>query len=228
MKIAASLTGVVWFMLWAMTPVAWPIGALLDRLIPHDSHAISRREVTALVEVTREMAKSEVASGHADENPDGLSEVEERLVRGALTLSSKLVVDVMVPYDDVFSLPVTAKLDTSTMALIARRGFSRIPIAQSERKGSFSVYLLTKELVTVAPTDSSKACNITQYATHFPAWIGNDPHSLTLTPLLTLTLTLTLTLALTLTLTLTRSDPQSLRATRGVQEWQVPHGLCLA
>ena len=26
----------------------------------------------------------------------------------------------MVPYDDVFSLPVTAKLDKSTMELIAR------------------------------------------------------------------------------------------------------------
>jgi len=55
------------------------------------------------------------------------------------------------------------------MALIARRGFSRIPIAQSDRKGSFSGYLLTKELVTVAPTEQR---SITQYATHFPAWIG--------------------------------------------------------
>ena len=49
LKIAASLTGVVWVMLWVMSPLAWPIGALLDRLIPHDSHAISRREVTALL-----------------------------------------------------------------------------------------------------------------------------------------------------------------------------------
>jgi hypothetical protein len=32
-----------------------------------------------------------------------------------------------VPFDDVFSLPVTAKLDTATMALIARRDLSSPP-----------------------------------------------------------------------------------------------------
>ena len=82
-----------------------------------------------------------------------------------------------VPLDDVFSLPATAKLDTATMARIARRGFSRIPIAMSARKGSLSGYLLTKELVCVSPTDASQAGVITQYATHVPAWTG-PTHSL--------------------------------------------------
>ena len=39
----------------------------------------------------------------------------------------------------------------------ARRGFSRIPIAQAAKKSSLSGYLLTKELVCVSPTDSSQA-----------------------------------------------------------------------
>jgi hypothetical protein len=39
-------------MLWLLTPLAWPLGRLLDHLIPHGSQSISRREVTALVEVT--------------------------------------------------------------------------------------------------------------------------------------------------------------------------------
>ena len=74
-------------MLWLLTPLAWPLGRLLDYLIPHGAQSISRREVTALVEVTREMAKHEADLGHAADNPDGLTEVEERLVRGALVLT---------------------------------------------------------------------------------------------------------------------------------------------
>ena len=52
---------------------------LLDALLPHGAHSISRREVNALVEVHREMAI--LAGQKASDNPDGMTEVEERLAR---------------------------------------------------------------------------------------------------------------------------------------------------
>ena len=97
-------------MLWLLTPVAWPLGRLLDHLIPHGAQSISRREVTALVEVTREMAKLEVASGHAANNPDGLTEVEERLVRGSLTLTLTLTLPLPLPLPLPLTLTLTLTL----------------------------------------------------------------------------------------------------------------------
>lgn len=171
LAIASALSGLVWFVMAVLSPLAWPIGSALDKLIPHENASISRREVSALVEVTREMAHEH---GHGSEDESGLSEDEARLVRGALSLHQRSVVDVMVPLASVFSLESTAKLDVKTMALISERGHSRIPIHHGS-KGVFSGYLLTKELVTISPSDSSSAMGVTELATHEAAWTGpND------------------------------------------------------
>tara|TARA_B110001452_G_scaffold35041_1_gene26993 strand:+ start:195 stop:1709 length:1515 start_codon:yes stop_codon:yes gene_type:complete len=185
LAIASALSPLVWCVMTVLSPLAWPIGATLDKLIPHQNAAISRREVSALVEVTREMAHEHSSHSHghghggagagaggaAEEDESGLSADEARLVRGALSLHQQTVVDVMVPLASVFSLESTARLDTKTMRLIAERGHSRIPIRHGA-KGVFTGYLMTKELVTISPSDSASALSVTDLATHEAAWTG--------------------------------------------------------
>ena len=180
LAIASALSGLVWCVMALLSPLAYPIGAALDTLIPHENAAISRREVSALVEVTREMTKEHnVHAGRAstddadgEEDESGLTEDEARLVRGALSLKQRSVVDVMVPLDSVFCLEHTARMDTKTMGLIAERGHSRIPVRHGAR-GVFSGYLMAKELVTIAPSDCGDgATTLAELATHEAAWTG--------------------------------------------------------
>ena len=143
-------------MLWLLTPVAWPLGRLLDHLIPHGAQSISRREVTALVEVTREMAKLEVASGHAANNPDGLTEVEERLVRGSLTLTLTLTLTLPLP------LPLTL-----TPPLPLSRSSSWAAASEAASGRSFA----TRPLRRCAWRTSGRPCGTGRYASsggHLP------------------------------------------------------------
>jgi hypothetical protein len=91
LKIAARLSKLVWLVMLLLSPLSYPLGWLLDKLIPEHDTLTSRNEVRALVDVQREIAAERgVATGEA------FHEDEADLVRGALSLSSKLVVDVMV------------------------------------------------------------------------------------------------------------------------------------
>ena len=64
MRIAASLAPIVWFSVFIMWPLAYPIGWMLDKLIPERAALTSRAEVRALVDVQRELAAERGAVSH--------------------------------------------------------------------------------------------------------------------------------------------------------------------
>ena len=90
-------------------------------------------------------------------------------MRGALSLATKRVVDVMVPIDDVFTLPATARLDAPTMTDLLERGHSRVPIHMGPDKSSCEAFLLVKDCLLLNAADAHEVASLRM---HPPIWVG--------------------------------------------------------
>ena len=165
LQIAARLSGLVWVVMALLSPLAFPLGWALDKLIPEHETLTSRAEVRALVDVQRELA-AERGLGAASE---AFNEDEADLVRGALSLSGRRVVDVMVPMEDVFALPASARLDRPTLEELLLRGHSRVPIYPGPDRTSATAFLHLKDHLLLNPAD---ATSVTALHTHSPIWVG--------------------------------------------------------
>ena len=120
-----------------------PFSLSLSLSHTHCSLPGPRSQVIALGEVQRDLAS---AHAHAHAQSDeaagapgaALSEDELDLLRGALSLSEKQVEGVMRPISQVFSLAPDAILDQATMAKIAAKGFSRVPLRMARGTGTIA------------------------------------------------------------------------------------------
>lgn len=74
------------------------------------------------------------------------------MVSGALSLKTKMAGEVMTRLEDVFMLHKTTLLDFDTVSLIQKRGYSRIPVYDGERKNIVALFH-TKDLAFVDPND---------------------------------------------------------------------------
>jgi len=166
MRIAASLAPIVWFSVFIMWPLAYPIGWMLDKLIPERAALTSRAEVRALVDVQRELAAERGAA-----EGEAFNEDEADLVRGALSLSTKLVVDVMVPLEAVYALPAQARMDHAIMRDLLTRGHSRVPVYWGPEASSISSFLHVKDHLMLNPAD---AVPISSLRAHAPVWVGPE------------------------------------------------------
>ena len=124
LRIAAAMAPVVKLCMVVLSPVAYPLAIGLDWLLPHRASLQSRSEVQAMVEVQRDMAHE----SHDHDLADAVNEDEMSMLRGALSLGKKLVVDVMTPITGVYMLESTAVLDAPTMRQVLKSGYSRVPI----------------------------------------------------------------------------------------------------
>ena len=126
LRIAAAMAPVVKLCMVVLSPVAYPLAIGLDWLLPHRASLQSRSEVQAMVEVQRDMAHE----SHDHDLADAVNEDEMSMLRGALSLGKKLVVDVMTPITGVYMLESTAVLDAPTMRQVLKSGYSRVPIKE--------------------------------------------------------------------------------------------------
>lgn len=167
LRIASTFSPVVTCALYVLWPLAYPMAALLDRCLPEDAEKryTSRQEVRALVDVQRDDARLAGLT-------EPFSEDEADLVRGAMSLSTTSVSNVMVPSQRVFTLRDDQYLDAGTVRAIYDAGFSRIPIV---RDGVWSKYLLVKDVLLQIV--SNTVTRIGDLPSREPIWIGPD-HSL--------------------------------------------------
>ena len=166
LRLAAYLSWFIWLLMLVLSPVSYPLGWLLDCLIPENKTLKSRNEVRALVDVQRELCAERGVEGSEAFNKD-----EADLVRGALSLSTKCVVDVMVPIDDVYALPSSTILNEATMASLLARGHSRVPIHRGPDSSSCTSFLMLKDHLLLSPSDAVPVSNL---FTHKPIWVGPD------------------------------------------------------
>ncbi|GAA5812004.1 hypothetical protein MFLAVUS_005451 [Mucor flavus] len=94
-----------------------------------------------------------VVFGESDDDVDGLTEDEVNIIRSVLDLREKLVVDIMTPMEDVFTLSIHCILDEKLVHKILSNGYSRIPIKESDTCFNYIGMLLVKNLISYDSDD---------------------------------------------------------------------------
>ncbi|PGH14307.1 hypothetical protein AJ79_03129 [Helicocarpus griseus UAMH5409] len=144
LPIGAWMAPCVLALMYIMSPIAWPIAKLLDRLLGEDHGTIYKKAgLKTLVTLHKSL-------GQAGEQ---LNSDEVTIISAVLDLKEKSVGSIMIPMDDVFTMSVDTVLDEKMMDLILSQGYSRIPIHAPDNPHNFVGMLLVKMLITYDPED---------------------------------------------------------------------------
>ncbi|KAJ1877868.1 hypothetical protein H4R99_007836 [Coemansia sp. RSA 1722] len=132
---------------YLLAPLAYPVALLLDTILGAGHSATYKK-----AQLKELVSLSDAAHG------GNLSADEVTIIRGALDLSEKLVVDVMTDLRNVFMVDVQARLDRRLLTEMLRRGHSRVPVYSGRREDIVGV-LLIKSLILLDPDDAVPVCD---------------------------------------------------------------------
>lgn len=120
--LGARLVWLVNIFLFLLFPIARPMASILDRMLGSELQTIySRQELLKIIEDHKYSSDSDV------------EEDEEKIIRGALTFSSKSAAEVMTPLADVYMLEKHALLSDKQLHDIREHAWSRIPVFKKKR-----------------------------------------------------------------------------------------------
>ncbi|KAJ2699393.1 hypothetical protein FB645_005333 [Coemansia sp. IMI 203386] len=126
---------------YALSPLGYPIALLLDYVLGPDHGVIYKK-----AELKELVSLSDTAHGGT------LSADEVTIIRGALELGEKLVVEVMTELKNVYMVDIDARLDRQLLTEMLRQGHSRVPVYENNRANVVGV-LLVKSLILLDPDD---------------------------------------------------------------------------
>jgi len=139
LQVGAASVPVVWVLIVLFYVIAKPLALLLDCVLGEEVGTIhSRIEMMRLVEIHLK---------HGAVNKE-----EKNVMQGALKFKEVVLESIMTPADDVFMLPLEAKLDFDLLTEIFHSGYSRIPIYLRTPNHIVGV-LYTKDLIFLDPED---------------------------------------------------------------------------
>ncbi|KAG2231429.1 hypothetical protein INT48_009291 [Thamnidium elegans] len=118
----------------------------------------------------------------SDDDVDGLTEDEVNIIKSVLDLREKLVVDIMTPMEDVFTLSIHCILDEKLVHKILLNGYSRIPIKESDTCFNYIGMLLVKNLISYdsddkLPVSHFPICPLPETFSGHMAVVSNNPGS---------------------------------------------------
>ncbi|KKA23089.1 DUF21 and CBS domain protein (Mam3) [Rasamsonia emersonii CBS 393.64] len=144
LPIGAWMAPFVLVLMYLLSPVAWPIAKLLDKILGEDHGTVYKKAgLKTLVTLHKTL-------GVAGEQ---LNSDEVTIISACLDLKEKSVGSIMTPMEDVFTMSADTVLDERTMDLILSQGYSRIPIHAPDNPQNFVGMLLVKMLITYDPED---------------------------------------------------------------------------
>ena len=126
----------MWIVIGVLFIVAWPISKLLDWILGKDHHDYYRRtELKELLglhsfssrkkNMEEEDEGMELQEKQADEN--WLTDEEVLIIKGALDMQEKIVLNVQVPLKDVYTISTDTIIDEEKRKHLYEYGYSRIP-----------------------------------------------------------------------------------------------------
>lgn len=141
-------------------PLSFPISLLLDKILGEEiGNVYDRAKLSELVKVTKEF--------------NDLKNDEVNIISGALDLSTKSVIEVMTKIEDVFMLDINSILDFETVSEIMKRGYTRIPIYESEQ-GNIVALLNIKDLALIDPDDKTPIRTVIKFYQHPLIFVFDD------------------------------------------------------
>ncbi|KAJ1805798.1 hypothetical protein LPJ75_005214 [Coemansia sp. RSA 2598] len=126
---------------YVLSPLGYPIALLLDYVLGPDHGVIYKK-----AELKELVSLSDTAHGGT------LSADEVTIIRGALELGEKLVVEVMTEMKNVYMVDIDARLDRQLLTEMLRQGHSRVPVYEGSKANVVGV-LLVKSLILLDPDD---------------------------------------------------------------------------
>ncbi|KAE9394337.1 DUF21-domain-containing protein [Gymnopus androsaceus JB14] len=138
LSIGAKCAPFVLALMWIMSPIAYPVAKLLDRVLgANDTHTYKKAELKSFLQFHR-----------TGEEP--LRDDEISILNGVLELNSKSVESIMTPMKDVVKLSSDTILDHKTLDAILSSGYSRFPIHEPGNPLAFVGLLLIKKVSVYA------------------------------------------------------------------------------
>lgn len=135
LTLGAKSVWIVWVFLKVFYPIAAPIAWVLDKVLGEELRTIySKQELMKIIE------------DHEDANESELDEDEERIIKGALTYSDKLVKDVMTPRAVLKTFEASQIVDKRLLDSLQGSGYSRIPIYKEKLDNVVGILYLTQLL----------------------------------------------------------------------------------
>jgi len=135
MEIGSRVVWVVQIFEFILYPVCWPLAWLLDKVLGDEIPSVySRQELLKIIEE------------HENSRDSDLDEDEEKIIRGALSFSDKIVEDILTPRVEIFSLPKEQGLNKNMIKRIKDSGHSRIPVFADNTETIVGL-LFTKDLI---------------------------------------------------------------------------------
>ncbi|CAH1783100.1 unnamed protein product [Owenia fusiformis] len=152
LAIGAKTIWVTYIFMILTFPISFPISKLLDCLLGEEIGTVyNRTRLRELLTVTQEY--------------NDLQKDELNIITGALELSKKTVKDVMTRIEDVYSLQISAVLDFDTMSNIMKKGYTRIPVFDDDRRNIVQI-LNIKDLAFVDPDDNTPLRSVCKFYNH--------------------------------------------------------------
>lgn len=141
-------------------PVSKPLQIALDKWFGHGLKRTlhTRHELDLIIK------------DHVSEPSSELDEDEVEIIRGALQLSEKQVIDIMTPINHVFWIKNTDSIDDLVIDKIQASGHSRIPVFNKALTNCYGV-VLVKDLLDIDFDDTTLSPN--QLRLHITKTIGS-------------------------------------------------------
>ncbi|CAF1059334.1 unnamed protein product [Brachionus calyciflorus] len=132
--------------------VSYPLSRVLDFFLGKEIASTYNRDIV------RELMRQ------AKEDK-GIEEKQFKLIAGALDFKHKVVKDIMVPLNDVFSLDINSILDFETFKIILQQGYSRIPVYEGSKEYLVGMILI-QDLLLNDPADKVPLKAVIEYYKH--------------------------------------------------------------
>nr|XP_002121779.1 DUF21 domain-containing protein At5g52790-like [Ciona intestinalis] len=140
LAIGSTLSPLVYELMFITFPISWPLSKILDCVLGKEHTTFFRRaELSALVSLHK-----------TEENEEPLTADEVTVIKGALAMRDKQVIQVCTPMESVFSLDVNGVMDKTTINLLLSSGHSRVPIYEGTPDNLIGL-ILVKNLIKVDP-----------------------------------------------------------------------------
>lgn len=136
LAIGARAAPYVLILMYILSPIAWPIAKLLDRVLGNsETHTYKKAELKSFLQFHR----------HGEEP---LRDDEIKILNGVLELNAKRAVDIMTEMKDVVTISADTIMDHDTIDRLLSSGYSRFPVHEPSRPLSFIGLLLVKTLLS--------------------------------------------------------------------------------
>lgn len=161
LAVGARTVGLTYFCMIVTWPLSYPVSYCLDWALGEEiGHAYDRERLMEFIKITRDINELE-----AD---------EVNIISGALKIKQIRVCEIMTRIEDVYMLDESAALDFDTIQEIVEKGYSRIPVHESNNRNNIVAILFAKDLALVDPDNKVPVQNIITFYTHPRMFVSED------------------------------------------------------